>query len=109
MERIYNKLVRDNIPDICRANGEEPFIRILSDKEYWKYLLKKDQEELDEVATAESLDERKKELADKLELIRAMAEFSGFSLSEIKEEADRKKQKNGGFEKRLLLEKVVTK
>ncbi len=109
MEVIYNKLVRDNIPDICRSNGEEPFISVLNDEEYWKYLLKKDYEELKEVETAESLDERKKELADKLELIRVMAEFSGFSLNEIIDEADRKKQKNGGFEKRLLLEKVIKK
>ncbi len=109
MEKIYDKLVRDNIPDICRANGEEPFIHTLNDEEYWEYLLKKDYEELKEVETAESLDERKKELADKLELIRAMAKFSGFSLDEIIEEADRKKQKNGGFEKRILLEKVVKK
>lgn len=104
-----NKLVRDNIPDICRSNGEEPFTRVLNDEEYWKYLLKKDQEELKEVEMAESLLERKKELADKLELIRAMAEFNGFSLDDIIIEADRKKQKNGGFKKRLLLEKVIKK
>lgn len=107
MEKVYNKLVRDNIPDICKANGEEPFTRILTDEEYWECLLKKDEEELEEVKTAESLEERKKELADKLELIRAMAEFSGFSLDDVILEADRKKQKNGGFEKRLLLEKVI--
>ena len=47
------------------------------------------------------------ELADKLEIIRAMAEFSGFSLQDIIEESDRKKEKNGGFQKRLLLEKVI--
>ena len=109
MEKTYNKLVRDNIPDICRANGEEPFTRILTDEEYWEYLLKKDVEELEEVRSAETLYERKKELADKLELIRAMTEFSGFSLEEIIEEADIKRQKNGGFEKRLLLEKVIKK
>lgn len=34
MEKVYNKLVRDNIPDICKANGEEPFTRILTDEEY---------------------------------------------------------------------------
>lgn len=107
MEKVYNKLVRDNIPDICRADGEEPFTRVLTDEEYWEYLLKKDEEELEEVKTAETLDERKKELADKLELIIAMAKFNGFSLDEIIEEADRKREKNGGFEKRLLLEKTV--
>lgn len=107
MEKVYNKLVRDNIPDICRANGEEPYTRVLSDSEYWEYLLNKDQEELKEVETAESLVQRKKELADKLELIRAMAEFNGFSLDDIIQEADRKRQKNGCFQKRLLLEKVI--
>ena len=55
MEKVYNKLVHDNIPDICRANGEEPYTRVLSDSEYWEYLLNKDQEELKEVETAESL------------------------------------------------------
>lgn len=69
--------------------------------------IKKDAEELEEVRTAKSLIERKKELADKLEIIRTMAKFSGFNFEEIIEEADRKKKKNGGFEKRLLLEKVV--
>lgn len=107
MEKVYDKLVRDNIPNICKANGEEPITRVLTDEEYWEYLLKKDAEELEEVRTAESLEERKKELSDKLELIRAMAQYSGFSLEEIIKEADRKRQKNGGFEKRLLLEKVV--
>lgn len=105
----YDKLVRDNIPQIIKSNGEKPFTRVLSDKEYWKYLLKKDTEELEEVRTAKSLEERKKELADKLELIRAMAEYSGFSLDDIIEEADKKKAKNGGFERKLLLEKVIEK
>ena len=107
MEIIYNKLVRDNIPEICEANNEKAVTRILSDWEYWECLLKKDAEELEEVKLAQDLDERKKELADKLELIRAMAEFNGFSLDDIIQEADRKRQKNDCFQKRLLLEKVI--
>lgn len=107
MEKVFDKLVRDNIPNIIRSNNEEPVIRVLDDYEYWEYLLKKDAEELEEVRTAETLDERKKEIADKLELIIAMAKFSGFTLEEIIEVADRKRQNNGGFEKRLLLEKVI--
>lgn len=107
MEQIYNKLVRDNIPNIIEANGEVPIYRKLSDEEYWNYLLLKDTEELEEVRSATSIEERKKELADKLELLIAMAEYNGFTLQEIIDEADKKKQKNGGFEKRLLLEKVI--
>ncbi len=109
MDKIYNKLVRDNIPDIIEANGEKPIYRILDAKEYWEYLLLKDTEELEEVRSASSTLERKKELADKLELIRAMAEYNGFTLEDIIEEADRKKGRNGGFEKRLLLERVIKK
>lgn len=30
----YQKLVRDNIPDIMRANGHVPQTRILDNKEY---------------------------------------------------------------------------
>lgn len=109
MEIVYDKLVRDNIPEIIKSNGGEPYFRKLNDEEYWKYLLKKDSEELEEIRTASSLEERKQELADKLELIRAMAEFNGFTLQDIMIEAETKKEKRGGFQKRLLLEKVVEK
>lgn len=105
----YDKLVRDYIPDMIRSRDGEPIVRVLNDQEYWEYLLKKDMEELEEVKKAESLAEIKEELADKLELIRAMAEYNGFCLEDIIKEADRKKQKNGGFQKRLLLEKVIEK
>ena len=107
METIYDKLVRDNIPEIIKANNGKPYIRKLNDEEYWKYLLKKDSEELEEVRNALSIEERKKELADKLELIRAMAEFNGFTLQDVISEAEIKKEKRGGFQKRLLLEKVI--
>lgn len=105
----YDKLVCDYIPDMICSHDGEPIVRVLNDQEYWEYLLKKDMEELEEVKKAESLAEIKEELADKLELIRAMAEYNGFCLEDIIKEADRKKQKNGGFQKRLLLEKVIEK
>ena len=107
MEKTYNKLVRDNIPEIIEKNGGKPFFRELNEREYWEYLLKKDEEELQEVKEAFSREERKEELADKLELLIAMASYNGFSLQDIINEANIKKSKNGGFEKRLLLEKVI--
>ena len=70
MERIYNKLVRDNIPNIIKEKGEEPITRILSDEEYKKELEKKLNEEYQEVLEA-SGSERVEELADMLEVIKA--------------------------------------
>lgn len=40
MERIYNKLIRDNIPQIIEDKGETPIIRTLDDVEYKKELEK---------------------------------------------------------------------
>lgn len=109
MEIIYDKLVRNNIPEIIKGDNVVPCIRKLNDEEYWEYLLKKDTEELEEVRMASSAKGVKKELADKLELIRAMAEFSGFTLDDVIDEAERKREKRGGFQKRILLEKVIEK
>jgi len=45
----YKKLVRDNIPDIIKNNGEIPITRILSNGEYKFELEKKLLEECNEV------------------------------------------------------------
>ena len=47
------------------------------------------------------------ELADKLEIIRAMAIYNGFSLQDIIDFADQKSFERGGFSKRIFLEKVI--
>ena len=52
MERIYNKLVRDNIPRIIEEKKETPIIRILNDAEYKEALEKKLYEEYKEVLEA---------------------------------------------------------
>lgn len=104
--QVYDKLVRDNIPHIIESNGEKTVYHVSSDEEYWNYLLKKDSEELEEVRQAQSKEEMKEELGDKLEIIRAMANFCGFTLEDIIEEANLKRETKGSFEKRLILEKT---
>lgn len=104
--RVYNKLVRDKIPHIIENKGEKAITRTLDDNEYWISLLEKAKEELHEVETAENLDEMKRELADLLEVVRAMAENKGFSLSDILKEADEKVEKRGGFFQRVFLIEV---
>ncbi len=45
---IYNKLIRNKIPQIIKANGKIPTTRILNEDEYIEELCNKTQEELTE-------------------------------------------------------------
>lgn len=103
----YNKLVRDNIPDIISSNGEKPITRILSDEEYKFELEKKLYEEYQEVLEAKTKEDRIEELADMLEIIKSLAEVENSSLEEVVEVAKAKNLKRGGFSKKIFLEKVL--
>ena len=83
MERIYNKLVRDNIPNIIKSKGETPVTRILSEDEYKNELEKKLYEEYKEVIEASGSD-RIEELADMLEIINALAKIESKTLDNAK-------------------------
>ena len=109
MEKIYNKLVRDNIPDIIRDDNETPVTRILTDVEYEIELYRKLVEECKEVFEAENDNETCKELADVLEVIRAIANVKGKSLEDIIKLANDKRDKRGGFSKKIYLEKSIKK
>jgi len=107
MEQVYNKLVRDKIPEIIDSNGERPVIRILLDEEYKIELEKKLFEEYNEVLKSENSNERIEELADMLEVIISLAKIENKSLEDIIEIANKKRDKRGGFDKKIFLEKVL--
>jgi len=52
-------------------------------------------------------DEKVEELADLLEVIRALAKLEDKTIEEIIELADKKSEKRGAFENMILLEKVI--
>lgn len=106
MERIYNKLVRDKIPDIIKGNGEMPIIRLLDDISYKSELEKKMFEEYKEVIESKGID-RIEELADMLEVIKALASLENKTLDDVIKTADEKSQKRGAFDKKIFLEKVI--
>ena len=108
MEQIYNKLVRDNIPNIIENNGEIPVTRILSDEEYKLELEKKLYEEYNEVLESSGKD-RIEELADMLEIIIALSKLENSNLEEVIEISKQKAKKRGAFDKKIYLEKVITK
>lgn len=107
MEKIYNKLVRDNIPDIIIKDNCIPITRILCDEDYKKELEKKLLEEYNEVLSTTNTESRIEELADMLEIIKALAILENKTLDDINKVAEQKKLKRGGFENRIFLEKLV--
>ena len=107
MEQIYSKLVRDNIPDKIKCNGEDPIFSILDDKRYKEELEKKLYEEYLEVLESSGTD-RIEELADMLEVIKALANLENKTLDDVIEVANQKVKKRGAFDKKIYLEKVIS-
>ena len=104
---MYKKLVRDKIPEIISNNGVEEFIRILSDDEYKDELEKKLLEEYNEVLSSKTREERLEELADMLEIIKALCIIEESSLDDVIDIANEKQLKRGGFKDKIYLEKVI--
>lgn len=107
MEKTYNKLVRDNIPNIIKSNGETPITRILTNEEYKQELEKKLYEEYQEVLES-SGEDRIEELADMLEVIKSLAKLENKDLDDIINVANQKNSKRGSFNEKIFLEKVIT-
>ena len=106
MERIYNKLVSDKIPNIIKEKKETPVVKILDDLEYKEAVEKKLYEDYKEVIEA-SGEDRVEELADVLEIIKALAKLENKTLEDVIKVANKKVDKRGGFEEKIFLEKVI--
>ena len=103
---IYNKLVRDLIPNVITKTGKEFSTRILPEDEYIVELKKKLSEELQEYNEAKTNEEAVEELADILELLHAAVKIHGSSVEKLEEVRKAKAEKRGGFEKRIFLIEV---
>ena len=90
----YNKLVRDNIPDILGQKEVAYEKRIASEEEYKEELIKKLGEEFQEAGDIE-------ELADILEVIRALEKLPEYQ--HVEEIRKKKVEERGAFEKRIIL------
>lgn len=98
----YQKLVRDQIPQIIRQNGKNPIVRILEDEEYTACLHQK----LDEEVKEFHQDKNAEELADILEVVYALAADLGVSRGKLMEIFEKKHTQRGGFAQRVFLEGV---
>ncbi len=98
----YKKLVRDNIPDIIKKNGEEPIIRILDNDEYLNELNTKLLEEVNEYLDSGSIEE----LADIEEVIIGILNSKNFTREELENIRQEKVKKRGAFKSKIYLEGV---
>ena len=98
--KVYNKLVRDNIPEIMVNNGSNPVTRVLSDDDYLAELNKKILEEVNEYLQ----DQNVEELADIEEVLRAILDLKCVSYEEFEKIREQKVLKRGAFKKRIFLE-----
>jgi predicted house-cleaning noncanonical NTP pyrophosphatase (MazG superfamily) len=98
---IYDKLVRDRIPEIIESRGGKASFRACADEgEYLSRLVAKLREEVDEF----DRDRNAEELADILEVIRALCVRLGLDPQDVEAIRAKKEAERGGFEKRLILE-----
>lgn len=101
--KTYYKLVRDGIPQIIEACGKKCCWETLTNEQFVAMLDEKLNEELAEYQDSKDIEE----LADLIEVIRAVTIARGFTLDDLERVRAEKAAKRGGFAKRILLKEVV--
>ncbi|MFW5736780.1 MAG: phosphoribosyl-ATP pyrophosphohydrolase [Halanaerobium sp.] len=104
-EILYDKLIRDKIPEIIENAGKEYEIHKADQEEYIAKLLLKVEEELAEFKEEPSI----AELADLFEVLDAVIDYYDFEREEIKNYQENKRKERGAFKKKLILDKVIEK
>lgn len=100
------KLIRDRIPEHIRNNNKvEPSYHVAIDNDEFKsYALQKLVEEATEIKNADTREHMVEEFADLKELTVEVMKAFEITDSEIEKVRIEKKNKNGGFEKRYILD-----
>lgn len=104
-KQVYRKLIRDRIAEIIEREGLKAKTRVLVEKEYERELRKKLVEEAKELVRAKE-SELLNEIADVQEIIDTLLKLKRFSKTKLAKFQTKKRQKRGGFKKRLFLESV---
>lgn len=98
-KKVYNKLIRDKIPEICETKGIKTNTRKLNSEEYLKALLNKLVEEAKETKE----DPSPEEMAGVLEVLISISQELEIPMEEIEKVRRQKLKKRGGFDKKIFL------
>jgi len=96
---VYNKAIRDKIPEIIKKSGFDCNLKTLSDEEFLTELEEKLVEEFDEYHESKSVEE----LADILEVIYRISTLKGTSKEQLEKIRIKKAQDRGAFDENLFL------
>lgn len=107
MKVLYNKLVRDKIPEIIIKNGENPIVIVLTDEEMKKELIKKLFEEVNEIKNSIKRVDILEECSDVLSVIFAIAKQYDTSMEDLINLMKEKDNKRGTFNNNFYLKDVT--
>ncbi len=100
--KIYNKLIRDRIPEIITADDKTFEIEIVTGIEKQELLEKKLLEEVNEYLEDKNLEE----LADVKEVLFGLANELGYSEEDLINKRNQKLEERGGFKEGIVLKGV---
>lgn len=100
--KVYNKLIRDKIPQVIKQSGKQAVIEEVSGEAYIELLNAKLGEELQEYLESQSIEE----LADLVEVVYAILDHKSISLQEFEIIRQQKVNEKGAFKDKLLLREV---
>lgn len=98
----YNKLIRDKNVEIMENKGCKVTYEVLNDKRYREELDKKLKEEVNEYLEAYDIEE----MADVMEVIYAMLDYTGVTMEEVEKVRLEKQNRKGGFKNKIYLKDV---
>lgn len=101
--KTYNKLVRDRIPDIIKADGVDCIFHVADNEEYVKKLYEKLDEEFTEFKENPTVEE----FADMMEVLTSIALHHKINLETVKEVKRDKRNARGGFNDRVILDSTT--
>jgi len=103
MTKVWNKLVRDRIPEMIEADDVKAVTRTLTAAEFFDALHDKLIEEVGELKEAADREDVIAEAADILEVLTAVCDMHGVTMAEVARRQTLKRGERGAFNDRILL------
>jgi len=102
MTTIYNKAIRDKIPEIIENSGKKGIVKQLSDEEFLPELEKKLSEEVNEYFSSGDIEE----LVDIIEIINRILELRNVNRKDFDSILSEKRKNRGAFDSNYFLIEV---